>query len=87
MFHVALFLIFTAICKPGIIYEYDGTSTDIIAEDNNSYYEYNNLEFPDGVYLYKSNNRDSVWFIIEGKEISYLCPSENDSINFEIKIK
>ena len=61
--------IFFVICKPGMIYEADGTITEM-AGDKYEYYEYE-LDYPDGVYLYTSILKDSVFFLVSEKEITY----------------
>lgn len=65
-------LLFTVICKPGIITEADGAITEIWGENKREYYYYD-LEYPDGVYLYTSliGDRDSIWFMISEKEVIY----------------
>lgn len=73
-------LLFTVICKSGIIYEYDGTITELYGKNKNEYYFYE-LEYPSGAYLYVSNSKDSVWFGIEGNEIFF----DSDSEEFEIQ--
>jgi hypothetical protein len=67
---------FTVFCLVGCIYEPDQyTSTDIL---QNGYYD---LEYPNGVYLYVTKQRDSVWFIIEDEFIY----EAGDSSKFQIQ--
>ena len=62
-------LIFTVICKPGMIYEADDTITEM-AGDKYEYY-YFELDYPDGTYLYVSTLKDSCFFIVSDKEVLY----------------
>lgn len=61
--------IFSVICKPGIIYEADGTITEMYG-DKKEYYYYD-LDYPDGTYLYVSLSKDSCFFLVSGKEVTY----------------
>jgi len=80
MNYLFLFL-FTVLCKPGTIYEYDGTITEVWGNDKKEYYYYN-LEYPNGTYLYVSYEKDSVWFLIENNfEYLYDTPKNEE---FEI---
>jgi len=82
--------IFTVLCKPGTIYEYGDTvgselpSTELQGSSNSEYY-YFDLEYEDGVYLYSSNQRDSVWFYIEGKEVYYDDLGSKKNQEFEVQ--
>lgn len=68
-------LVFTVYCLQGTIWESDHyTSTDLVAEGE---YE---LDYSNGVYLYTSVNKDSVYFYIED-EFYY---EYGDSSKFQI---
>lgn len=79
---LAIFL-FSVLCKPGTIYEMqdpeyqDAPSTQLQGPKDSEYY-YFDLEYESGVYLYISNQKDSVWFYIEGKEFYYDSESEKN---------
>lgn len=62
-------LIFTVLCKPGSIYNYDGQFMEL-SGDKYEYYYYE-LDYEDGTYLYVSTLRDSVWFGVNGSEVYY----------------
>lgn len=78
-------VLFTVICRPGIIHEVDGTTTDLLSTGgpyNRYYYE---LDYPPGAYLYTSyDRRDSVWFYVEDS-CYYLYDSAKVNRNFEIQ--
>lgn len=61
--------IFTVLCKPGSIYNYDGQFMEL-SGDKREYYYYE-LDYEDGTYLYVSYFKDSVYFSIYDKEIYY----------------
>lgn len=84
---VAIFL-FTVLCKPGFIYEVaedysQNPSTELQGSSDSEYY-YFNLEHEDGVYLYVSNLRDTVWFYVEGQEVYYDTKAKNNE-EFEVQ--
>lgn len=76
-------LLFTVICRPGTIYEVDGSITEIWGTSRSTYY-YFDLEYPAGAYLYVSlEGKDSVWFMVEdGVEYLYDVQSNEE---FEIQ--
>lgn len=76
-------LLFIVLCKPGIIYEYDGTITEMTGDSKYTYYYYD-LDYPDGTYLYVSILKDSVWFVVEDKEFFYLN-NNNSMFNEEFE--
>jgi hypothetical protein len=79
---LAAFL-FTVLCRPGTIYEADGSATEIWGENKSTYYYYE-LEYTPGTYLYVSlEHKDSVWLLIENK-VEYLKESPKNE-EFEIQ--
>lgn len=55
-----LLLLFSVLCREGTIWEASGESTDLIGGGG----QYD-LEYDNGVYLYVSDKKDSVFFIVE----------------------
>lgn len=76
---------FTVVCRSGIIYEADGTMTELFTPNRYDYY-YFDLEYPDGTYLYVSNLKDSVWFSISQEEF-YYENNNNSMFNDEFEIQ
>lgn len=77
MYKLLLGVVFTVLCKPGVIYQLGEIQTELAADEGDSYYYFYNIDLEDGAYLYVSNyEKDSVWFLIENSEIEYLFPKQ-----------
>lgn len=74
--------IFTVLCKPGFVYNYDGQFMEL-SGDKKEYYYYE-LDYEDGTYLYVSILKDSVYFSVSGDEVYYeLYKPSNEEFEFK----
>ena len=77
-------VLFTIICKHGLLVCGDGVETSFIGSEN-TYYYYYDVEMEDGAYCFITLSKDTTWFYIEQQKLYYTFPKDKrNNEQFEI---